>query len=175
MAKKPVIVFIHPGGFYESSGRSDEFGPQYLIRRDIVLVTINYRLSAFGFLSTGTKDAPGNNGLKDQVMALKWVRKHIGKFGGDPDSVTLMGYGSGAISITLHMVSPMSRGLFHKAIVMSGSATAQWTLPKNQLNLVRKQARVLNCPDNSISQMMKCLKQVRKFFIVIESSIANKP
>lgn len=163
VAKKPVIVFIHPGGFYESSGRSDEFGPQYLIRRDIVLVTINYRLSAFGFLSTGTKDAPGNNGLKDQVMALRWVKKHIERFGGDPDSVTLMGYGSGAIGITLHMVSPMSKGLFHKAIVMSGAATAQWTIPKHQLNLTKKQARILNCPDHSISQMMKCLKQVRQF------------
>lgn len=164
-ARKPVIVFIHSGHFHESSGRSDEFGPQYLIRRDIVLVTFNYRLSAFGFLSTGTKDAPGNNGLKDQVVALRWVKDHIKLFGGDPDCITLMGYGAGAISITLHMVSPMSKGLFHKAIVMSGSATAQWELPANQLDLVKKQARILRCPDHNMSFMMKCLKQVsRRFF-----------
>lgn len=109
-ALKPVIVFIHSGGFYESSGRSDEFGPQYLIRRDIVLVTINYRLAALGFLSTGTKEAPGNNGLKDQVLALRWVKAHIQLFGGNPNSITLMGYSAGAMSVTLHMVSPMSKG-----------------------------------------------------------------
>lgn len=111
-ANKPVIVFIHPGGFYGGSAHSDQFGPQYLIARDdIVLVTINYRLSLLGFLSTGTKEAPGNNGLKDQVIALRWVRDHIHSFGGDPQSVTLMGYSAGGMSITLHMVSPMSKGM----------------------------------------------------------------
>lgn len=110
IANKPVIIFIHSGGFYESSGRSDEFGPEYLIQRDIVLVTINYRLALLGFLSTGTKEAPGNNGLKDQVIALRWVKKHIQSFGGDPNSITIMGYSAGGISITMHMVSPMSKG-----------------------------------------------------------------
>lgn len=109
-AKQPVIVFIHPGGFYIESGRSNEYGPQYLIRRDVVLVTFNYRLAAFGFLSTGTKEAPGNNGLKDQVVALRWVKEHIQSFGGDPDSITIMGNSAGAWSISLQMVSPMSKG-----------------------------------------------------------------
>lgn len=113
-ANKPVVVFIHPGGFYGGSAHSDQFGPQYLIARDdIVLVTINYRLSLLGFLSTGTKEAPGNNGLKDQVIALRWVRDHIRSFGGNPQSVTLMGYSAGGMSITLHMVSPMSKGEIH--------------------------------------------------------------
>ncbi|XP_031625316.1 esterase E4 [Contarinia nasturtii] len=159
IANRPVIVFIHPGGFYQSSGRSDEFGPEYLIRRDIVLVTINYRLGILGFLSTGTKEAPGNNGLKDQILALRWVNDHIQSFGGDPNSITLMGYGAGAISVTLHMVSPMSKGLFHKAVVMSGAFTGQWDIPTNQLTLVKKQARLLNCPDHSTINMLKCLKQ----------------
>lgn len=80
------------------------------MKRDIVLVTINYRLAALGFLSTGTKDAPGNNGLKDQVIAMRWVKDHIQAFGGNPDSITLMGYSAGGMSVTLHMVSPMSKG-----------------------------------------------------------------
>lgn len=118
-ANKPVIVFIHQGGFYENSGRSDELGPHYLIQRDIVLVTINYRLAALGFLSTGTKEAPGNNGFKDQVVALRWVKEHIQSFGGDSNSITLMGYSAGAMSVTLHMVSNMSKGLFvHKTIAL---------------------------------------------------------
>ncbi|GBP03030.1 Acetylcholinesterase [Eumeta japonica] len=129
---KPVIVFIHPGGFYSLSGQSKNFaGRQYLMDRNIVLVTFNYRLGSLGFLSTGTKEAPGNLGLKDQVLLMRWLKLHISRFGGDSSSITLLGYGAGAISITLHMVSPMSRNLFHKAIVMSGSATGQWSYQKN--------------------------------------------
>lgn len=110
--KKPVIVYIHPGGFYSVSGQSKNFaGPQNLMDQDIVLVTINYRLGTLGFLSTGTKDYPGNAGLKDQVMALRWVKLHIANFGGDPSSVTLMGYSAGGMSVSLHMVSPMSKGI----------------------------------------------------------------
>lgn len=91
----PVIVFIHPGGFYVGSGGSDWFGPEYLLEQDIVLVTFNYRLAFFGFTSIGTSDAVGNAGLKDQALALKWVRDHITHFGGDPQSVTLMGASAG--------------------------------------------------------------------------------
>lgn len=161
-ANKPVIVYIFPGGFYCGGGRSEYYGPEYLMQRDdIVLVSINHRIAILGFLSTGTKEAPGNNGLKDQVIALRWVRDHIRSFGGDPNSVTLMGYSSGGRSITLHMVSPMSKGLFHRAIVMSGSSIAQWEIPTNQLGLVKKQARLLNCQDNNIQDMIKCLKKVQ--------------
>lgn len=110
-SRKPVLVYIHPGGYYGVSGQSKNYaGPHYLMDRDIVLVTMNYRLGSLGFLSTGTEDSPGNNGLKDQVIALRWVRNHISKFGGDPNTVTLMGYSAGAMSVTLHMVSPMSKG-----------------------------------------------------------------
>lgn len=110
-SRRPVLVYFHPGGFYSVSGQSKNFaGPHYLMDRNIVLVTLNYRLGSLGFLSTGTEDSPGNNGLKDQVIALRWVKNHISKFGGDPNAVTVMGYSAGAISVTLHMVSPMSRG-----------------------------------------------------------------
>lgn len=128
--------------------------------RDIVFVAINYRLGILGFLSTGTKEAPGNNGLKDQVIALRWIRDHISKFGGDPNSVTLMGYSAGAMSTSMHLVSPMSRGLFHKAIVMSASVTMQWEIGSNQLDLAERQARLLNCSDDSIAGVVNCLKSV---------------
>lgn len=78
--------------------------------RDIVLVTINYRLGTLGMMAAGTKEYPGNAAFKDQVLALKWIKLHIAHFGGDPNSVTIMGYSAGALSATLHMVSPMSRG-----------------------------------------------------------------
>uniref|UniRef100_A0A1B0DNC5 Carboxylesterase type B domain-containing protein n=1 Tax=Phlebotomus papatasi TaxID=29031 RepID=A0A1B0DNC5_PHLPP len=89
---KPVLFYIHPGGFYAFSGISAMFGPEFFMDRDVVLVTINYRLGSLGYLSTGTKDSPGNAGYKDQVMALKFIRDHVSAFGGDPNSITLFGY-----------------------------------------------------------------------------------
>lgn len=161
--KKPVIVFIHPGGFYSLSGQSKNFaGPQYFMDRNIVLVTFNYRLGSLGFLSTGTKEAPGNLGLKDQVLLMRWLKLHISRFGGDASSITLLGYGAGALSISLHMVSPMSKNLFHKAIIMSGSATGQWELPQEQMELAKRQAVLLKCPVRNITEMMDCMQEVRR-------------
>ena len=86
---KPVIVFIHGGGF--ESGSSIEHVPDYLMERDVVLVTINYRLGAFGFLALEIEEATGNQGLKDQSMALRWIQRNIRYFGGDPTRVTVAG------------------------------------------------------------------------------------
>lgn len=91
----PVIVFIHPGGFYVLDGRSDSFGPEYLMEKDIVLVTFNYRLAFFGFTSLGTNQSIGNAGFKDQALVLKWISDHIHHFGGDSRCVTLMGDSAG--------------------------------------------------------------------------------
>ncbi|BFF93859.1 venom carboxylesterase-6 [Drosophila madeirensis] len=157
--RRPVIVFIHPGGFYSLSGQSKNFaGPQYFMDRNLVLVTFNYRLGSLGFLATGTKEAPGNMGLKDQVQLLRWIKLHISRFGGDPNVVTLLGYGAGAMAVTLHMVSPMSRGLFHRAIVMSGAATGQWTLPEHQMEVAMRQATLLNCPTDNTTEMIDCMR-----------------
>ncbi|XP_053684403.1 juvenile hormone esterase-like [Sabethes cyaneus] len=155
-----VLVYLHPGGFYAFSGQSyNNAGPQYLMDRDIVLVTVNYRLGSLGFMSTGTEDCPGNAGFKDQVMALRWIRDHISSFGGNPNSVTLMGYSAGALSTTLHMISPMSRGLFHRAIVMSASGVSQVKIPSDQIELARKQAALLGCEVTSNKKMIDCLRQ----------------
>ncbi|GLV44898.1 uncharacterized protein CBL_14529 [Carabus blaptoides fortunei] len=156
--KRPVIVFFHPGGFYSGTGGTSNAGPQHFMDKDIVLVASNYRLGSLGFISTGDQEAPGNNGLKDQVMVLKWVKQNIEAFGGDPNLVTIVGYSAGGASITLHMVSPMSQGLFHRAIAMSGSGVGNWPVPKHQLNLAQKQARLVGCPETNSKEIMKCLK-----------------
>nr|CAH7758728.1 unnamed protein product [Callosobruchus chinensis] len=156
--KRPVIVHILPGGFYSASGVSYWAGPQYFMDQDIVLVTFNYRLGTLGFLATGDKESPGNYGLKDQVVLLKWVQKNIASFGGDPDSVTLLGYSAGSWSIIFHMVSPMSKGLFHKGIAMSGSSVGAWPLPTGQMDVAKKQARLVGCPDDTSKNIVKCLK-----------------
>ncbi|XP_060661205.1 carboxylic ester hydrolase [Drosophila nasuta] len=157
--KKPVLVFIHPGGFYSLSGQSKNFaGPQYFMDRNLVLVTFNYRLGTLGFLATGTEQATGNMGLKDQVQLLRWLKLHISRFGGNPNEITLLGYGAGAMAVTLHMVSPMSRGLFHRAIVMSGAATGQWSPPEHQMDVAKKQAALLQCTTENINEMLNCLR-----------------
>lgn len=156
--KKPVVVYIHGGGFYSFGGASYWAGPNYLLDQDIVLVTFNYRLGTLGFLSTGDKEAPGNNGLKDQVELLKWVKKNIESFGGDPNSVTLLGYSAGSAAALLHMVSPLSKGLFHRVIAMSGSSLGNWPVPKNQLNVAKKQAKLVGCPEDNAANIIKCLK-----------------
>ncbi|KAL1132555.1 hypothetical protein AAG570_010507 [Ranatra chinensis] len=107
--KVPVIVFFHAGGWFSQTARSDTLGPHYLVDKDVVVVTANYRLGALGFLSTGDEHAVGNYGMKDQVMALRWVRDNIGEFGGDSGMVTIAGYSVGSTSVVLHMLSPMSK------------------------------------------------------------------
>ncbi|KAK9746893.1 Carboxylesterase family [Popillia japonica] len=109
-----VIVHIHGGAFMLGSGHFYA-GPSYLMDKNVILVTINYRLGPFGFLSTEDEIQPGNNGLKDQVQSLKWIQKSIKYFGGNPDSVTLTGLSAGGASVHYHYFSPLSKGLFYRA------------------------------------------------------------
>ncbi|RZB38724.1 COesterase and/or Abhydrolase 3 domain containing protein, partial [Asbolus verrucosus] len=106
----PTMVYIHGGGFTNGFSTYKKYGPDYLLEKDVVVVTFNYRLGIFGFLSTGDLVAPGNNGLKDQVLALKWVRDNIKSFGGDPNHVTIFGESAGAASVSYHVQSPQSQG-----------------------------------------------------------------
>ncbi|KZC13030.1 Esterase FE4 [Dufourea novaeangliae] len=126
-SKRAVMVWIHGGGFMYGNGNSDIYGPDYLIRKDIVLVTINYRVGILGFLNLENEIAPGNQGLKDQVMALRWVKDNISNFGGDPDNVTIFGESAGGASVHYLSISPLvEQGLFHKAIAQSGVALNPW-------------------------------------------------
>lgn len=93
--KFAVMIFIHGGSFAEYSGNDQYFGPDFLVEKQVILVTINYRLGVLGFLSLDTPEYSGNMGLKDQQMALKWIHNNIEHFGGDPKRVTLMGHDAG--------------------------------------------------------------------------------
>ncbi|KAJ0180166.1 hypothetical protein K1T71_004757 [Dendrolimus kikuchii] len=142
-AKVPVMVYIHAGAFISGSGDADMYGPEYLFLHDVILVTINYRLEALGFLCLDTPEVPGNAGMKDQVLALKWVKQNITAFGGDPDNITLFGASAGSASVTYHMLSPMSRGLFNKAIAQSGTAFDDWAIGKDSVNRAFRSGKVL--------------------------------
>ncbi|XP_075235208.1 juvenile hormone esterase-like isoform X2 [Lycorma delicatula] len=125
---KPVMVWVHGGGFQSGSGNTDYYGPDFLVKNDVVLVTFNYRLGVLGFLNLNVEDAPGNPGLKDQVAVLHWVKENIANFGGDPGNVTLFGEDAGAVSIQLLTITPSinKSGLFHKVILQSGSVMNPW-------------------------------------------------
>lgn len=99
------MVYIHGSGFIARNDSITFAGPGFLLDKNIVYVIFNYRLSVFGFLSTGDNAAPGNFGLKDQSLALKWVKDNIRHFGGDPEKVTLFGEGAGAECAALHALS----------------------------------------------------------------------
>lgn len=130
-ACKAVMVWFHPGLWNGGTGDDMLFAPDFLVEEDVIVVTINYRLGALGYLNTGDKSAPGNAGMKDQVLALKWVKDNIHFFGGCPNRVTIFGQSSGGASVQYHMYSPMSEGLFNGVIEQSGSMLAPWALTTN--------------------------------------------
>lgn len=120
----PVLVWIHGGGLVSGAG-SQYDGARLAVEGGLMVVTINYRLGALGFLSSGLLDAPdgvsGNYGIQDQIAALRWVQQNAARFGGDPSNVTIAGQSAGARSVCVHLASPMSQGLFHRAILQSGA------------------------------------------------------
>lgn len=126
----PVLVYIHGGAFCGGNVELENCGPDYLMMADIVLVTFNYRVGPLGFLYLNDPklEVPGNAGLKDQAMLLKFVKKNIQNFGGDPSNVTLFGHSAGGCSVSWHCVSEQSKGLFQRAIIMSGCVMNQWAL-----------------------------------------------
>ena len=127
--KYPVLIFIHGGRFLV--GASNDYAPNVLVgTNDVIVVSINYRLSVFGFLSSGEPNAPGNFGLWDQHLAIKWVRHNIHSLGGDTDRITLFGQSAGSASALYHALYPGNRGLFQRVIAISGSALSPWALHK---------------------------------------------
>jgi len=124
--KRPVIVWIHGGGFQIGSGSVPVYNGQAMAKKGVVFVTINYRLGVFGFLALpqlskeSEHHASGNYGLLDQIAALKWVKKNIAAFGGDPENVTIDGQSAGSFSINYLVASPLAKGLFQRAIGESG-------------------------------------------------------
>nr|XP_050860109.1 esterase FE4-like isoform X2 [Vespula vulgaris] len=134
--KYPVLVFIHGGAFNVGSNNSTFLPATYWADQQVILVVINYRLGPLGFFSLANSASPGNYGLKDMTMALKWVVENIESFGGDRSSVTLMGQSAGAAAVHILALSKKTEGLFDKYILHSGSALAAWAVhPKH---IIRK-------------------------------------
>lgn len=155
-----VMVHIHGGGFHMGSMSTRVLGPENFMDKDIVLVTIQYRLGLFGFLSTGDEIVPGNMGLKDQVKALEWIKENIKHFGGDPERITLFGSSAGAAAVHLHMQSPKSKHLFKRAISQSGTGLSSFAMTTK--DKARKDmedlAKALNCSIMDSLDTLTCLQ-----------------
>ncbi|XP_072396934.1 carboxylic ester hydrolase-like [Diabrotica undecimpunctata] len=144
----PVYVWIHGGGYAVWDGGFQRYNPSYLIDHNMVIVTLNYRLGALGFLATDDCVLPGNLGLRDQNFALKWVSENIHLFGGDSSKVTIGGESAGSSSVGSHILSKMSKGLFRGAIQESGSSISYYNFVPSPSVYAYKLAQIL---DNSIN------------------------
>lgn len=159
-SRLPVAVLIHGGGLQLGSGQMDFLGPELIVQDNIIWVSLNYRLSAFGFLNSGDRHSPGNFGLKDMILALRWVQQNIEFFGGNPNDVTITGASGGAVAVHCLVLSPAAQGLFHKAILTSGSLFNNWAFNRNpRLNAVRL-AQNLQLQFSSSEDMVNQLRQV---------------
>ncbi|KAJ8716249.1 hypothetical protein PYW08_013534 [Mythimna loreyi] len=170
----PVMFFLHGGGFLFGNGTDDSaHGPDYLIHKKVVIVSINYRLGILGFLSLDIKEAPGNMGLRDQVQALKWVQRNIKHFGGNPNNVTIFGISAGAASVEYLLLSPMAKGLFHRAIAQSGSSLLHWAHEhsNNIRYLASKIPTVQGVGIKDNYQLLQYLKKMSTKDLITESMV----
>merc|ERR1711953_1208081 len=156
---RPVMFWIHGGGF--TSGSKDLYRMRELIEEEVVLVTTNYRLHALGFLSFGNDLVSGNMGLKDQHLALQWVRHNIHQFGGDPGRITIFGESAGAMSVQAQVLSPYNIGLLGGAIAQSGSILGlSVSEAGTELESAVHALEALDCPTGRDYTSLECLQGV---------------
>lgn len=154
----PVMVWLYGGSFRE--GGANIYEPDYLINDDVILVTFNYRLGFFGFLSTEDSNAPGNYGMKDIVLALRWVKSNIDRFGGDRNMVTVFGESAGAAAVGYLLLSPLGKGLFDAAIMQSGTPLCVWALHRNPRKVAFDLGIAMGITTNSSEKLVKYLRGV---------------
>uniref|UniRef100_A0AAU7E4B0 acetylcholinesterase n=1 Tax=Cupiennius salei TaxID=6928 RepID=A0AAU7E4B0_CUPSA len=168
---RPVIVYLHPGAFSAGSSNFRAHDGSHLSSRgDAVVVTINYRLGVFGYFLGYTEEANGNMGMYDQIMAIKWVKDNAKSFSGDPENVVLMGVSAGAMSVSGHMISPLSKNLFKKAIIQSGSIVHPLFLDDNPRLFKNSElvSSMVGCTNETLTLkdnprlVVKCLKDKPK-------------
>ncbi|XP_047472574.1 esterase E4-like isoform X1 [Penaeus chinensis] len=158
-ARLPVMVYIHGGGYF--AGSADKYPPHVLLNEDIVMVSLQYRLGIMGFLSTEDSVIPGNFGLKDQALGLRWTKENIRFFGGDASRITVFGISAGAASVHFLVLSPSTDGFFQRAILQSGAAVCPWSLGRAHRETAHRIAARHGCPAHEGSRkVLQCLQGV---------------
>eukprot|EP00064_Thunnus_orientalis_P007197 superscaffoldBa00000786_g7217 len=157
-----VMVWIYGGGFYSGSSSLDVYDGRYLAHSEtVIVVSMNYRIGAFGFLALhGSSEAPGNMGLLDQRMALQWVQDNIHSFGGNPKQVTIFGESAGGASVGFHLLSPDSRPTFTRAILQSGVPNSPWASvsPAEARRRATLLGKLVGCNGGNDTELVDCLR-----------------
>ncbi|XP_067653663.1 cholinesterase-like [Haliotis asinina] len=159
--KLTTMVWIHGGAFLTGSINIPLYDGQYLAaENNVIVISMNYRLGAHGFLYLGPDTFPGNQGLMDQALALQWIKNNVERFGGDAGMITLFGESAGAASVGLHLLSPISRDFFTRAILQSGAPNAVWTstVPSKAIGSTRRLAELSNCNGTSDADIVQCIQ-----------------
>lgn len=158
---KAVMVWIHGGGFFAGQG-SWYNGSELAVKGDVIVVTVNYRLGIFGFLSTFDEACPGNFGLWDQILALQWVKSNIAAFGGDPSLITIFGESAGGMSVSLQTLIPYNKGLFQRAIAQSGVANTAKLATDNKVlfDFFVQKGYCMDIPLENTHALMQCFRQM---------------
>lgn len=165
--KLPVLIYIHGGGFVGGCGHEKHFDGPVWPNKGVIAVTINYRLGPLGFIClpelSELDGHTGNYGLYDQYTAIKWVKENIEAFGGDPNNITIMGQSAGAMSVQQHCLSPMTKGLFNKAIMSSGGGVSKMmSTSKAEKSYEFWQAVMKNADCNTVEELQNV--DVEKYF-----------
>jgi len=157
-ARKAVMLWIHGGAFTEGSG--SDYDPVYFMEKDVVVVTINYRLGPLGFLTFGNDLASGNLGLRDQQLAIQWTRNYIQNFGGNPNKITIFGESAGGGSVHAQVLSHLNQGLIHGAIAQSGNILYT-PIEDRPEKMAMKVGEKFNCSSNDLDEkMLDCLQEI---------------
>nr|UFQ90039.1 acetylcholinesterase 8 [Pardosa pseudoannulata] len=165
---RPVMIYIHHGGCSSGSSNFPQHdGSQLVSRGNVIFATMNYRLGIFGFFLGYTEEANGSMGMYDQLMAINWVKDNAERFGGDPENIILMGVSAGGWSVSAHMISPLSKNLFKKAIIHSGSIVHPMFIADNEKLFQNSEmvASFVGCTNESLTlgkdprSVVKCLKE----------------
>merc|ERR1711936_19243 len=162
-ALKPVMLWIHGGGFTIGSGTENEYDPVLLLDEDVVVVSINYRLGPLGIMTFGNNKVVGNMGLKDQNMAIKWIKNYIRYFGGDPKKITIFGESAVGMSVHAQVLSPFNHGLLAGAIAQSGTMLYKQlhTKKPGDERIAIKAAKAFNCSSKGLDdEMLRCLQDI---------------
>lgn len=169
----PVIVYVHGGAYFVGNGNMA--APHPMVKQGkFIVVNFNYRLGIHGFLCLGTEDAPGNAGLKDQLALLRWVKRNIANFGGDPNDVTISGASAGASAVELLMLSETTKGLFNKVISDSGNAVSVWSIQIDPVENAKRFARLHNVTTDDIRALEEFYKTASYEQLVVTDYLHEK-
>ena len=168
-----VIIWIYGGGFWSGTTTLEYYDLRAMAaEQNIIMVGIQYRVASLAFLFFDTEDVPGNAGMFDQLQAIQWVKENIAQFGGDPNRITLMGESAGACSVSLHLLSPLSRNLFSQAIMQSASALTPWGVVSKAEGMRRslRLAQNLKCPHDASDtrSSIDCMRKLNASEIVAQ-------